>query len=594
MAALEQQQPVVMVTGLVCRRREHGKKLLFFHLEAKRTVHLPLLVTGDLVTEKESQCKQHKSSVAVDNVLPVIEGKELGPVFQVVHSLRCYPEGTMSLKRFKCLTKLVMPNAFVRVRGRIGKTKTNETSLFAEDLVIVRVQPDPSAVVRLLCNTKTCAESATEKPELDEQGNEKSWLFDRKYCMNALGGGCGGRNSKGGLSQLQRSAPSTSNRCESVSEEENFVSSLQELLETHPSHFRKECTSIVRQLQGLPANRTRLRPMKIHEKDLHILEGKHANALRGCFDVFPSEPFHDPDPSNHCETTTKKPEKDKDKPLVGLLAALMRNIPTKDIEERNRREKYMREKKWPQILWMLEEVRKMLQIITERKEREKKRSEDEEPIHVIDIGAGRGDLALALALTFKDCRFVVIDVNEKSLCQGKDLARRLQIENIRFVLQDVKTIHVFLDTTFDLYIGLHACGGLTDAILEQALLQSVPASFLICTCCFGKNKSLRSDQFRAIMFDGKSSVADGDVHHKEDAEYEHVVCKLADSCAYEVSFKAMHLVNAGRLKVVRNTIVKDKGKGEDIQRDNNNICLGLKTFPKEWSPRNMVLYGMLH
>merc|ERR1712205_39009 len=128
---------------MVSRRREHGKKLLFFHLQAKPTIHLPLLAGTGTGTEKKG------SSVAVDNVLPVVEGKELG-AFQVVHSLRCYPEGTMSLRRFKCLTKLVMPSAIVRVRGRMGKTKTNEISLFAEDLVIVRVQPDPSAVVRLL------------------------------------------------------------------------------------------------------------------------------------------------------------------------------------------------------------------------------------------------------------------------------------------------------------------------------------------------------------------------------------------------------------------------------------------------------------
>jgi hypothetical protein len=65
----------------------------------------------------------------------------------------------------------------------------------------------------------------------------------------------------------------------------------------------------------------------------------------------------------------------------------------------------------------------------------------------------------------------------------------------------------------------------------------------------------------------------------------------------------MHIVNAGRLKVVRNSIAggnkkqelnRNSGDNATRQQEGNDLFLGLKTFPREWSPKNMVLYGILH
>ena len=510
----------VQVTGVVTRRREHGKKLLFFdlHVESDLTLH-SLTSVGILASERER----------VQNIIPVLDGEER-QTFQCVHSLKVYPkDSSMTLERFKGLTKLVMPRAVVKVRGIFAKTKTNETSLFAQELVVVRVQPDPSAIARILCHTARSAETTTttqgdgdrtkgegsrelgKEGETEEEEKSSSSLFDAKYCIRALGAGHHLASSQDVSTSGGRAGDSPAS---------DFVHELQMLMDQHPSQFRKECTSIARQLQGLPCNHSRLKPRRISPEELSLLEGTRSRKLQEKYEVN----LQDRDASLEQAGGG----------VFGLLERMIENIPTRDAEEKRRREKYLREKKFPQILWMMEQVDGIIKTIAGKRcngakeERGEKHVKD--PIRIIDIGAGRGDLALALALHFKDAEFVVIDVNESSLEQGKALARKLKIHNIQFKLQDVKCINLF-ERDFDLFIGLHACGGLTDAILEQALAQRSPGSFLVCTCCFGKNKNLRPERFDAAF---NSNVA---------ADYENSICKLADCCTYDISYKAMHTLS---------------------------------------------------
>ena len=207
-----------------------------------------------------------------------------------------------------------------------------------------------------------------------------------------------------------------------------------------------------------------------------------------------------------------------------MLDRLVANIPGAEPEERRRREAYVRRKKWPQVLWMAERVREILAEV-------KRKRPGPEAIRVADIGAGRGDLSLALALKFSDCEFVVIDVNEQSLSQGKALAKKLGVKNVAFLLQDLTS----LAQEFDLYVGLHACGGLTDAILERVATQESPASFLVCTCCFGKNKALRPGAWNAAFCWGGSSGGASGGHGEGKEDSDRAVCRLADSCEYGTS-----------------------------------------------------------
>lgn len=43
------------------------------------------------------------------------------------------------------------------------------------------------------------------------------------------------------------------------------------------------------------------------------------------------------------------------------------------------------------------------------------------------------------------------------------------------------------------WLGLHACGGLTDIILE--LFCAAGGSFIVCPCCFNKHRDIHSDCF---------------------------------------------------------------------------------------------------
>ena len=221
----------VVVTGVVSRRRERGKKLVFFNLDVESTLSLPLLAEAAVGDQERSASSGGASGTGrcttVDNILPVVNGVELRS-FQAVHSLRAYPaESAMTPERFKCLAKLIMPKAVVRVRGSFGKTKSGEDSLFAEDIRILRVQPDPSAVVRILCSTRNAADD-------EEEEAARPGLFVEGQCWEALGGG--GQGSRDATA------------AESVRE-------LQDLMVHHPSQFRRECASIARQLQGLPPRR---------------------------------------------------------------------------------------------------------------------------------------------------------------------------------------------------------------------------------------------------------------------------------------------------------------------------------------------------
>ena len=56
----------------------------------------------------------------------------------------------------------------------------------------------------------------------------------------------------------------------------------------------------------------------------------------------------------------------------------------------------------------------------------------------------------------------------------------------------------------------------------------------------------------------------------------------------------MHAMNAGRLGVVASVLGDREGGGDAGGGHGGEGALEceLRTFPREWSPRNMVLYGL--
>jgi len=93
----------------------------------------------------------------------------------------------------------------------------------------------------------------------------------------------------------------------------------------------------------------------------------------------------------------------------------------------------------------------------------------------------------------------VLELKNSEVNHGRARASRLKLQNINFRQSDAAALKFPNlnkqqsdsgndDKVFDLFVGLHACGALTDVILQHAV--SCRASFLVCTCCFRSNKNL--------------------------------------------------------------------------------------------------------
>jgi hypothetical protein len=140
------------------------------------------------------------------------------------------------------------------------------------------------------------------------------------------------------------------------------------------------------------------------------------------------------------------------------------------------RAEYIISKKLPQVRWLVQRVGELPQ----------------RPMHIVDVGGGRGDLAVGLALAFSDCIITVVDKNVSSLDAGRDHASKVSCGNrVRFCHADfaqfVQEPSAFLSADLppvDLVVGLHTCGDLSDLALTYA--KTVGAAFVVCPCCYAK------------------------------------------------------------------------------------------------------------
>lgn len=165
----------------------------------------------------------------------------------------------------------------------------------------------------------------------------------------------------------------------------------------------------------------------------------------------------------------------------------------------------------------------------------------------------------------------MIDCNEVSLHAGRDRATALGLGGrMRWLVSNVSELAVEDVGDVDLVIGLHACGGLTDAILDvvqrlqqQRTAEKAPVAFAICPCCFSKNVSLRPETSWA--------------QNLSECEAE-TLARLAESPDRSVSWRAMTLVNSLRLS--------------NAQKGIPDLQFRLTGFSEDLSLRNQVLLGV--
>ena len=210
---------------------------------------------------------------------------------------------------------------------------------------------------------------------------------------------------------------------------------------------------------------------------------------------------------------------------------------------------------------------------------------------IVDIGGGRGDLALCVAAALPHCQIKVVDTNEKSIADGKARAEASGVHrNMDFLCADASSVIPALAP--DLIIGLHACGGLTDLILDMAARplasdthpapRSHPA-FLVVPCCFHRHPHLRCPSC-----DWTRQGRGGPLSEEEIS----LLQRLAESPSREISCRAMLVICQLRLLAVDRARGAHQPQGTGgANLDVNRMGLRLLEFSPDFSLRNLVLCG---
>jgi hypothetical protein len=261
------------------------------------------------------------------------------------------------------------------------------------------------------------------------------------------------------------------------------------------------------------------------------------------------------------------------------------NIPDKTDA---RRLLYVNKRKRPQIQAMLEIILKLCEY-----------DPSSDPIRrqlsFVDVGGGRGDLAMAVASFLSQRQYqvhvTVLDNNASSLSAGQDRAKELGLDAfMSFVLCDVsdqsQTENVLEKSQpyYDLFFGLHCCGGLAEASMELALRAG--AKFCISTCCFRSNRSLATltdfSETLQVRVDGCPDLET----YRSDLNR---VSAVAIGGSIGGQHRAIRVLNAIRLRAAeaRYQELKEKQVGTFKRK----LVVRQETFPIEYSVQNRVLVG---
>ncbi|RYG69297.1 methyltransferase [archaeon] len=101
-------------------------------------------------------------------------------------------------------------------------------------------------------------------------------------------------------------------------------------------------------------------------------------------------------------------------------------------------------------------------------------------LRFVEFCAGSGYVALPLACLYPALQLTVLDLKEQSVQRARRRVLLSGLRNVEVRLQDISTF----DEEFDVGASLHACGSLSDQVLQKCVERR--AAFVICPCCIGK------------------------------------------------------------------------------------------------------------
>jgi len=469
--------------------------------------------------------------------------------------------------------KLLVVGSVVACVGHPGRTSRGVLSVYATALELLRVAPTPFAIQRVV-------EATLATPSLLSESEAMQALQLDAVALDAL------------CRDFARGAAH----------------------EGAARAFWKAAVARGRALRGAPAVRVRAeRPPRFGARELRALargEACAAAASRGRWGVVADAPG---------DVTLK----------FGKLHPKF-NLPSGKANDVQRL-RYANEKKAPQIRWMVQRVKEVVAAqgwavrgLTAASASRTRAGDDDgngdgprrvAPLRILDVGGGRGDLALVLAKALPRClakgvrcTVTVVDVNAPSLAAGAKRAalNGLDATKIIFAQRDVRELAAELvaqPDAYDVVVGLHACGGLSDAILALIATQR-RCGFVVCTCCFCANSALAEEGAAAVLPWWALLEADAPpLQHQQEMSQEvppqemvlqvppqqlsvlhakRVLCQIAETNANrELSRRAMRAINTLRL-AQHEARSGDGGGGH---------ALRLMAFDEAFSPRNLVLIG---
>ena len=246
----------------------------------------------------------------------------------------------------------------------------------------------------------------------------------------------------------------------------------------------------------------------------------------------------------------------------------------------------------------------------------------------VDVGGGRGDLALSIAKAFPEMQVLSIDLNSQSLAAAQERATELGLGNIRFIRANFRDLDLTTEAeALDLAVALHACGGLSDAVIDFCLRHRL--SFLVAPCCFLKHVDLvprsawpqycppvnasppvgvsginglgyssgeAADDAGAgaclgpTVMGPNANSTEGSVDPSKSAHLE-VLRRLAESDRRDISVRAMQAINSLRLHACRESLQKAEPAAPtpgQVQQQ-GAWSFALNSFPAAFSLRNQVL-----
>ena len=266
---------------------------------------------------------------------------------------------------------------------------------------------------------------------------------------------------------------------------------------------------------------------------------------------------------------------------------------------------YLRDKKVPQLRWMLHQVRELLAarsgMLTGAEAAGGARNNTVST--VVDLGCGKGDFTLLLAAAMgKRVSVLGVDTNAGAIATARARATAAGLQNVHFRIADANDMPAaptsakgasmaepdvaasaheaspaadeFTEDGHEatrrwhpgrqaaLLVGLHACGGLSDVALRLAA--GCGASCLLATCCFGKHRELcPADQWHSQLGDGQKDV----------------LCRMADCVDTERATEARTVVSNLRLNMLR----------REMRSDVRLAGAAIRTFDPSYSRQNVVL-----